>query len=154
MAAPVKSSHTAFKQSVSHSFFFFNDTATTEIYTLSLHDALPEALAPCWYYPVPYYTYPWYMVVPSKRLGVITNDRRSGCQHGNLDDARHAQAAAGRAVPQSHPRCCLRGVSPLDDAEGDRAVRPGVHDQRSVLRPHGGDVRPRVGAAGVSREYR
>src|SRR3712207_7604854 len=25
----------------SQSFFFFNDTATTEIYTLSLHDALP-----------------------------------------------------------------------------------------------------------------
>src|SRR5256884_3806707 len=24
-----------------HLFFFFNDTATTEIYTLSLHDALP-----------------------------------------------------------------------------------------------------------------
>src|SRR5215475_15443709 len=27
--------------SVSFVFFFFNDTATTEIYTLSLHDALP-----------------------------------------------------------------------------------------------------------------
>src|SRR5258708_29046300 len=27
------------------SFFFFNDTATTEIYTLSLHDALP--ICPC-----------------------------------------------------------------------------------------------------------
>src|SRR3989338_5235963 len=26
--------------------FFFNDTATTEIYTLSLHDALPISLAP------------------------------------------------------------------------------------------------------------
>src|SRR5258707_5824420 len=26
---------------VSSLFFFFNDTATTEIYTLSLHDALP-----------------------------------------------------------------------------------------------------------------
>ena len=25
-------------------FFFFNDTATTEIYTLSLHDALPILL--------------------------------------------------------------------------------------------------------------
>src|SRR3712207_9414397 len=25
----------------SRAFFFFNDTATTEIYTLSLHDALP-----------------------------------------------------------------------------------------------------------------
>src|SRR5258707_10534600 len=28
-------------------FFFFNDTATTEIYTLSLHDALPICLACC-----------------------------------------------------------------------------------------------------------
>ena len=31
-------------------FFFFNDTATTEIYTLSLHDALPisaESAAKC-----------------------------------------------------------------------------------------------------------
>src|SRR3712207_7802186 len=27
-------------------FFFFNDTATTEIYTLSLHDALPILLTP------------------------------------------------------------------------------------------------------------
>src|SRR3712207_2960909 len=27
-------------------FFFFNDTATTEIYTLSLHDALPISLRP------------------------------------------------------------------------------------------------------------
>src|SRR2546427_10395953 len=26
-------------------FFFFNDTATTEIYTLSLHDALPISLS-------------------------------------------------------------------------------------------------------------
>ena len=25
-------------------FFFFNDTATTEIYTLSLHDALPISI--------------------------------------------------------------------------------------------------------------
>src|SRR2546422_11197810 len=28
-------------------FFFFNDTATTEIYTLSLHDALPISLMSC-----------------------------------------------------------------------------------------------------------
>src|SRR6266700_8274819 len=27
-------------------FFFFNDTATTEIYTLSLHDALPISVRP------------------------------------------------------------------------------------------------------------
>src|SRR2546426_9179406 len=30
----------------SFSFFFFNDTATTEIYTLSLHDALPISNGP------------------------------------------------------------------------------------------------------------
>src|SRR6266511_3674306 len=40
----------------SHSFlfFFFNDTATTEIYTLSLHDALPigQKLTEAWGQPV------------------------------------------------------------------------------------------------------
>src|SRR5216684_9059318 len=36
MLAPVK-----FLERNSLFFFFFNDTATTEIYTLSLHDALP-----------------------------------------------------------------------------------------------------------------
>src|SRR5215203_7489763 len=41
-------------------FFFFNDTATTEIYTLSLHDALPisasgspPSWARCWAGPAP-----------------------------------------------------------------------------------------------------
>src|SRR6266487_4834301 len=29
--------------------FFFNDTATTEIYTLSLHDALPNLVCPIWH---------------------------------------------------------------------------------------------------------
>src|SRR2546430_17048833 len=31
-------------------FFFFNDTATTEIYTLSLHDALPIWVDYSWRY--------------------------------------------------------------------------------------------------------
>src|SRR6266516_8098477 len=31
----------SYARSISSRFFFFNDTATTEIYTLSLHDALP-----------------------------------------------------------------------------------------------------------------
>src|SRR5215469_18533916 len=33
---------------VSLFFFFFNDTATTEIYTLSLHDALPISTSSRW----------------------------------------------------------------------------------------------------------
>src|SRR5208282_4885024 len=40
----VFSSHCAIS---STSFFFFNDTATTEIYTLSLHDALPISSNAC-----------------------------------------------------------------------------------------------------------
>src|SRR2546428_11048442 len=37
----VKSATQSRRVLVLHLFFFFNDTATTEIYTLSLHDALP-----------------------------------------------------------------------------------------------------------------
>src|SRR3989475_11049499 len=33
--------HYIYRPPSTTSFFFFNDTATTEIYTLSLHDALP-----------------------------------------------------------------------------------------------------------------
>src|SRR2546430_17146705 len=37
----VRSRHTLLPLPSRFVFFFFNDTATTEIYTLSLHDALP-----------------------------------------------------------------------------------------------------------------
>src|SRR5229473_8088504 len=40
-------------------FFFFNDTATTEIYTLSLHDALPICSRPCAAAASERYTCPW-----------------------------------------------------------------------------------------------
>src|SRR5260370_1090142 len=39
-STPLNSSHTW----ISYALLFFNDTATTEIYTLSLHDALPISL--------------------------------------------------------------------------------------------------------------
>src|SRR3712207_9397761 len=41
MLLHVVSSYYILYTSISLLFFFFNDTATTEIYTLSLHDALP-----------------------------------------------------------------------------------------------------------------
>src|SRR5438094_9427166 len=45
--------YTLFLRSYFFFFFFFNYTATTEIYTLSLHDALPissseSSFSPCW----------------------------------------------------------------------------------------------------------
>src|SRR5262245_66190114 len=55
-------------------FFFFNDTATTEIYTLSLHDALPICL------PGPAEERQELLVVPpvlSRRRGQGDLDRKS-----------------------------------------------------------------------------
>src|SRR3712207_7142607 len=51
--------------------FFFNDTATTEIYTLSLHDALPIS---------PRYGVP----SPSPRSCRSPPGRRSRCRHRSL----------------------------------------------------------------------
>src|SRR5256885_17096670 len=46
--APIHTTQLSLIQTLAHVyiffFFFFNDTATTEIYTLSLHDALPISL--------------------------------------------------------------------------------------------------------------
>src|SRR6266536_3379208 len=54
--------------SASTFFFFFNDTATTEIYTLSLHDALPISLpAPIGTMPS---TPPWSAATPASAFTV------------------------------------------------------------------------------------
>src|SRR2546430_5908814 len=42
------------KSLLSFTIFFFNDTATTEIYTLSLHDALPIYVTNIYFRAVPY----------------------------------------------------------------------------------------------------
>src|SRR5258708_24054179 len=55
------------RRHVSSSIFFFNDTATTEIYTLSLHDALPICLMAI------------FMQVISARLGVVTGKDLAQC---------------------------------------------------------------------------
>src|SRR5471030_3484468 len=49
-------------------FFFFNDTATTEIYTLSLHDALPICNASGWM---------THVVEPAGPATMLSLDRKS-----------------------------------------------------------------------------
>src|ERR1041385_9429138 len=64
------------------SFFFFNDTATTEIYTLSLHDALPICCAP----PAPFVA----PLVPRCALTSGPTDRKStrlNSSHGYISHA-------------------------------------------------------------------
>src|SRR2546427_10401011 len=80
------------------SFFFFNDTATTEIYTLSLHDALP-----------------------------IYHPRAAVGERGDEEDVREAAQAAdrrlsSRAASASRGRAC--GASP-PWAPPPRGSRPG-----------------------------
>src|SRR2546426_8203469 len=71
----------------SDTFFFFNDTATTEIYTLSLHDALPicsktpprvapPSLASVW---TPPYGRPWSACRNVERSEEHTSELQSPC---------------------------------------------------------------------------
>src|SRR3712207_9405430 len=58
-------------------FFFFNDTATTEIYTLSLHDALP-------------------IFDKAEVIGIERAKELFGAEHANLQP--HSGASANIAV--------------------------------------------------------
>src|SRR2546422_10031332 len=92
-------------------FFFFNDTATTEIYTLSLHDALPGSArrADRLGHPPP----------RAARLG-----GRRDADLARIVDAARAQGAAGdvlaagrarwrRRSPTRSRRSCAAGTSPI-----------------------------------------
>src|SRR2546428_2249544 len=98
-------------------FFFFNDTATTEIYTLSLHDALPiclvrfESSSVPTTLPTAYDVYPldgrhdggYYTVKDCVTIdGIITTiiDRKSG--------------SAGMPRPISYPVFCLKKTAVAD----------------------------------------
>src|SRR2546429_2082195 len=62
-------------------FFFFNDTATTEIYTLSLHDALPISAA-----------------------GQKHAAEKAETKHEASAKAARARPAARAAAAKAHPR--------------------------------------------------
>src|SRR2546430_7197388 len=88
-------------------FFFFNDTATTEIYTLSLHDALPICLPRLLERRARHFgrgerdegREPG---VPAVRVAVQVRPRRHLCARraavGPRLRARHAHSVAGRQV--------------------------------------------------------
>src|SRR2546430_14711756 len=113
-------------------FFFLNDTATTEIYTLSLHDALPISHPP----------------------GADVLPRRAQCDAAELLHLRHdadaerpgplAPAGAGPGAAAARPVArrpdalaahVVHGQTPLRrGVVGDRelARRPGVGDRRAL----------------------
>ena len=66
-------------------FFFFNDTATTEIYTLSLHDALPiydiGRFASEWHYPKAEFTQ-WALDETARLEGIVLQVHETGDPKG------------------------------------------------------------------------
>src|SRR2546428_5692219 len=112
------------------SFFFFNDTATTEIYTLSLHDALPILGRDL------------QLVehVPPREWGRLCGDR----DHGRIRGLGNAP------IPPSEPAgsVSLRGVEhvlrglPADDALPGR----GLLVVRGAEDAHPGPLRDRESA--------
>src|SRR5260370_26317700 len=81
------------RPSSTFSFFFFNDTATTEIYTLSLHDALP--------------------ICPLHTLHAIAQAFRIDVLRGV--EATHP--VIGLGVPQFHPALLDQSGTHAADAE-------------------------------------
>src|SRR3712207_8990752 len=71
-------------------FFFFNDTATTEIYTLSLHDALPILPQHPRAVPAPY----------DAQVGA--RDPRDGPRRATGDRGEHRRPQAGDTRSEEH----------------------------------------------------
>src|SRR6266446_9010926 len=91
-------------------FFFFNDTATTEIYTLSLHDALP--------------------ISPPPRATRSPSFRTPGPRRRSWRRGRSGFARAGRDCAPRSPRVNTRRAG-----DGDLPQHPGRVDPRR--RAHG-----------------
>src|SRR5256885_5504683 len=119
-------------------FFFFNDTATTEIYTLSLHDALPI----CHHHVIVsglgqprgeprVATAARIVVLGSLALEARAEQEDVGVEHVRLEVDRHGFAGTGR--PQS-PLLRVRAVG------GEERI-PGRH--RVPYRPAHRDPAPR-----------
>src|SRR2546422_7161914 len=108
---------------IAASLFFFNDTATTEIYTLSLHDALPisNGLGGNWLLEA---------LVFGERAGLAAaqkEPRSAKGIEGQLEDERRRITALGErparseragAIRSELGRLMRRHVGPLRDASG------------------------------------
>src|SRR5216683_7736360 len=102
-------------------FFFFNDTATTEIYTLSLHDALP--------------------IFEVRRMIAIVKDRLRGGDHESVGRRVVAGVLVSGKVREVRGRNVEADpVSRLEDTSGISQVDfvfvrvPGLDERRRQLR--------------------
>src|SRR5690349_22886853 len=98
-------------------FFFFNDTATTEIYTLSLHDALP-ILASSW------------RKAPSTKVDVmVAGFTGTSTVHSMSNADRKSTRLNSSHVEISYAVFCLKKKK-----SREQVLRPNAHPTR--LRSH------------------
>src|ERR1043166_10200291 len=90
-------------------FFFFNDTATTEIYTLSLHDALPICAAP----DTTAFLRVWH---PAGGFGAVRRETHRGGRGGRFG-ALDADCAAGGMAGRKRPRDSAGGAETVHAGE-------------------------------------
>src|SRR5574337_1889519 len=91
-------------------FFFFNDTATTEIYTLSLHDALP--ISSC---PTRSVSSAW----ARSSARVCTRDRKST----RLNSSHHSISYAVFCLKKKTKQSCQYGYEKPQHQNKDEAER-------------------------------
>src|SRR3712207_7426450 len=96
--------------------FFFNDTATTEIYTLSLHDALPISFFPEVNPILSYADYSQGVLNNFLTVGAgATNYRRSEEHTSELQSRQYLvcrlllakKSSRPRPCPEHHPACSM-----------------------------------------------
>src|SRR3712207_7574421 len=98
-------------------FFFFNDTATTEIYTLSLHDALPIS-------------HPHAAAAPRARARARAPARSRAERAGALA-ARHARSEEHTSELQSRQYLVCRLL--LEKKKRTKPEHPSLQQRRSQL---------------------
>src|SRR2546422_9502442 len=143
-------------------FFFFNDTATTEIYTLSLHDALPVSSWPAWR-PKARLACPasitWIAATSVWTPSSLVWERRSVVKRSGYEGHPHHRSLQGQAAGARDRPLQTRGLG----AQGYFARKPPAdlrasgqrdyaHDRQAQRRPHLRGIRSR-GCGGRRRGY-
>src|SRR2546430_7639353 len=126
-------------------FFFFNDTATTEIYTLSLHDALPLG-AEYLHLPEPQRWGAEHHQRPRARVEACAPAHGSSLQD-DVPDPAHLRDA--RAPDQRADRVGLEAARPYERRDRDPALRE-VHPEPHAagrIGAHQGHAGARLGIA-------
>src|SRR2546426_6030805 len=111
---------------MSLSFFFFNDTATTEIYTLSLHDALPISRAGR-----------RRTTAADQGQGPATSARGRGLAHRRTQDIGREEIRSEEHTSELQSPCNLVCRLLLEKKKNKRDTKTALHGPPNITDPCG-----------------